>query len=85
MNKLIIIAMLALLTACEDGPDYVHELRAKHLENKKKKYSKEIRETAVECIKSVRQNPSVQNFNDDNEIVESCTEYALNLYDADDI
>ena len=84
MNKVIVIAMLlALLTACETGPN-TFEIRAKHLENKEK-YSKEIRETAIECIKSVRQNPSVQNFNDDNEIVESCTKYALNLYDADDV
>lgn len=84
MIKLALVLFLATsLTACE-GPESVFELRAKHLENKKR-FSKEIRETVKECLASVRQNPNVQNFNDDNEIVESCTEYALNLYDAEDI
>jgi hypothetical protein len=46
------------------------------------KYTTEIRETTKECLRSVRSNPQVQNFNDDNEIVKSCTEYALNLYGA---
>lgn len=75
---------LALLTACDSSIKSVFELRAEHRENKRR-YVKEIRETVKECLTSVRQNPSVQNFNDDNEIVESCTDYALNLYEANDI
>lgn len=47
------------------------------------KYSSEIREATKECLGSVRSNPQVQNFNDDNEVVETCTEYALKLYNAD--
>ena len=84
MIKLALALFLAAsMTACK-GPESVFEVRAKHLENKKR-YSKEIRETMLECLKSIRQNPNVQNFNDDNEIVESFTEYAINLYDAQDI
>lgn len=85
MIKLALVLFLATsLTACE-GPQTTFELlRAKHFENKKR-FSKEIRETVKECLTSVRQNPDVQNFNDDNEIVESCTKYALNLYNAEDI
>lgn len=84
MPKLILLMSLALLTACDSSIKSVFELRAEHRENKRR-YVNEIRETVKECLTSVRQNPNVQNFNDDNEIVESCTDYALNLYEANDI
>lgn len=48
----------------------------------REKYAKDIREATKECLVSVRSNPQVQNYNDDNEIVKSCTEYALKLYNA---
>ncbi|MDC5195540.1 hypothetical protein OHW50_00265 [Acinetobacter baumannii] len=48
----------------------------------REKYAKDIREATKECLVSVRSNPQVQNYNDDNEIVKSCTEYALKLYSA---
>lgn len=47
----------------------------------KQRYKMEIRKTTNECLSSVRSNPQVQNFNA-NEIVNSCTEYALKLYGA---
>lgn len=55
---------------------------AEQAKSNKLKHTTEIRQTTRECLLSVRSNPQVQNFNDDNEIVKSCTEYALNLYGA---
>lgn len=72
---LILIATISL-GGCELTHTY-EKARANRI-----KYAKDIRETVNECLSSVRSNPSYQNFNDDNEIVETCTEYAMKLYNA---
>lgn len=72
--KLIVILMIGLFLAACSGYDDAKKNRLK--------YAAEIRETTKECLVSIRDSPKVQNFNDDNEIVKSCTEYAMKLYGA---
>lgn len=89
--KIIAILVTALaLSACGPQPRNPNEqpLIEKKLTDfdlvqlNREKYAKDIREATKECLVSVRSNPQVQNYNDDNEIVKSCTEYALKLYNA---
>ncbi|MFL1383591.1 hypothetical protein ACJOYH_05775 [Acinetobacter baumannii] len=89
--KVIVILVTALaLSACGPQPRNPndHARVEKKLtgydlvQSNRLKYAKDIREATNECLSSVRGNPQVQNYNDDNEIVESCTEYALKLYNA---
>lgn len=79
MKVLILILLGGILGGCENSPRVI---AYKETKANKIKYASEIRETTKECLSNIRQNPSVQNFNDDNEVVETCTKYAMELYNA---
>lgn len=84
MKALIFVLAIVILTGCA-RKDIVQGPEAQTLNQVKKNriaYAKDIREATNECLSSVRNNPQVQNYNDDNEIVKTCTEYALKLYNA---
>lgn len=84
MKAIIFILAIVILTGCarkdvERGTEYTSQDQVR---KNRILYAKDIREATNECLSSVRSNPQVQNYNDDNEIVKSCTEYALKLYNA---
>ena len=90
MKLILMMLVVSSLVACGPQPRNPNEqsLREKKLTGfelvqlNREKYAKDIREATKECLVSVRSNPQIQNYNDDNEIVKSCTEYALKLYNA---
>lgn len=84
MKLIAILLVLAASTGCA-RKDFDQGPETQTLEQVRKNritYAKDIREATNECLSSVRNNPQVQNYNDDNEIVETCTKYALKLYNA---
>lgn len=83
MNKLYPLLTASLfLFGCTDVETIKPINHMDIVKENRVKYSKEIRETTRECLSSIRDNPYSQNYNDDNEVVKSCTEYALKLYNA---
>lgn len=83
MNKLYpLLTALLILSGCADGESIKTISQMDAVKENRVKYSKEIRETTRECLSSIRDNPYSQNYSDDNEVVKSCTEYALKLYNA---
>ncbi|MGU2730312.1 hypothetical protein [Acinetobacter baumannii] len=84
MKLIAILLVVMTLTGCarkdlEQGPEYTSQ---EQVRKNRLTYAKEIREATKECLSSVRGNPRTQNFNDDNEIVETCTEYGMKVYNA---
>lgn len=83
MNKLYPLLTASLfLFGCTNGESIKPINQMDIVKENRVKYSKEIRDTTRECLSSIRDNPHSQNYNDDNEVVKSCTEYALKLYNA---
>jgi len=83
MNRVcMLLTASIILSGCTDGEENKHLNQMDAVKENRVKYSKEIRETTRECLSSIRDNPHSQNYNDDNEVIKSCTEYALKLYNA---
>ena len=78
----MLLTALLILSGCTDGESIKPISQMDAVKENRVKYSKEIRDTTRECLSSIRDNPQSQNYNDDNEVVKSCTEYALKLYNA---
>lgn len=84
MKLIMIVLAIVILTGCarkdfEQGPESTSQDQVR---KNRIIYAKDIREATKECLSSVRENPRTHNFNDDNEIVETCTEYAMKVYNA---
>ena len=83
MNRVcMLLTASIILSGCTDGEVIKPISQMDVVKENRVKYSKEIRETTRECLSSIRDNQHSQNYNDDNEVVKSCTEYALKLYNA---
>lgn len=78
----LVVASVGLV-GCEADPGHINnilppETARKILENRQK-YVAEIRATVLECLSNSNKNRDVK-YNDSNEVVETCTRYAQDLY-----
>lgn len=88
MRKFLIVTALVAsigLTGCEADPGHINNIlpptTAKKILENREKYVAEIRATVVECLSNSNKNRDVK-YNDSNEVVETCTRYAQDLYGA---
>ena len=79
MKKQFLLSICFVLCACS----YEHvspEVAKKILENREK-YALEIRDTVKECTKNANTNRDVH-YNDSNEVLKTCIQYAQESYGA---
>lgn len=89
LTVITIVAVIIFGTKSYNSPDAntgltetdENTLAAREILALRHKYAPEIRQATVECLQNANNNRDVE-YNDSNEVVESCTEYALELYGA---